>query len=85
MIIKDEKEDNTTVVSQDGFIKNRFYENKAIDFSYLYLTDENFTVNVRVFDFSGAYNFVKQRILLPQIKTIYNHFHTFLTAKVLVK
>lgn len=38
-IIKDEKEDNVAGVSQEGFIKNRFYQNKAINFSYPYVFD----------------------------------------------
>lgn len=64
-----------------GFIKTK----PSIFHILTYLIDKNFTVNVRVFDFSEAYNLITQGILFTRSKAIYNHFHTYLMAKVLVK
>lgn len=42
------KEVSVDGVSQDGFIKKRFYQNNQFFYTFTYLIDKNFTLNLRV-------------------------------------
>lgn len=75
--------ENRRKIAQLVLVKMGFIRTKTSVFDLLlYLISKSCTANLSIFNFSEASKVIIQRILVPQIKIVYNNFYSYLIAKV---